>query len=119
MSAAGAQHARFKEQAVREGCVFTFKNGDFHLVFPVAGRDVWPFWSSRSRLVRIQRGHSKYREFEIVDIELSRFMDWLPKMGKDGILIGVNWSGKRLTGSDVEPMDLHAGVQYWIRKLKS
>jgi hypothetical protein len=119
MSVAAAHYAKFKEQAVQEGFVYTFTEAGEYLVFPVGGAEVIPFWSSRSRLEKVSKDHPKYLKYQVKELALADFLRWLPDLGRDGIHIGTNWSGKRLTGYDVEVADLSAGLQYWLDKLKS
>lgn len=114
MTIAAAHYDKFKEQVAAEGVVFTFVESDEYLVFPIHGQEIIPFWSSRSRMAKVQAEHPKYRKFAIKEIPLTEFLEWLPKLGAAGIGIGVNWSGKRLTGYDVAVKDLLAGLQYWL-----
>jgi len=116
MSNAAAAYDRFKEQAVRDGRVFTLKEKGDQLVFRVAGYEVIPFWSSRSRVERVQYVHPNLRAFEIHERTLSDFLALLQKLEADGVRLGANWSGKRLTGYDVEARDVRAGLQYWLDK---
>jgi hypothetical protein len=71
-----------------------------------------PFWSSQSRVERILKSVEAYREFEPVEIKLTDFLErWLPALERDGLRVGVNWSGPRATGYDLEPADLRAAIQ--------
>lgn len=36
---------------------------------------------------------------------------WVPGLTRDGLLVGVNWSGKRAVGHDLEPEELRRNVQ--------
>jgi hypothetical protein len=36
---------------------------------------------------------------------------WVPGLTRDGLLVGVNWSGKRATGYDMEPEELQRNVE--------
>jgi hypothetical protein len=42
---------------------------------------------------------------------------WIPDFIKDGMKIGVNWSGPRAVGYDVDPADVKARVEYEIGQL--
>ena len=75
MSIAAAQAEQFYEQVVRERTVFTFTEDDSFLVFPVGGQEVVPFWSSRTRLDRIQRAHPKYRSYVCEQMSLTSFLE--------------------------------------------
>ena len=48
---------------------------------------------------------------------LDEFIEWFPKLTKEGIFIGTNWSGKRLEGYDVSTQDLQAGIEYWMNRV--
>lgn len=69
MSVAAAQYDQFKRQAVQEGRVFTFTEAGEYLVFPVSEHEVIPFWSSRSRIEKIQGEHPKYAGFAIQQLD--------------------------------------------------
>ena len=117
MSIAAAQASKFYEQAVLEGRVFTFTNAEEYLVFLIRDQDVVPFWSSRSRLESIRKIHPKYTNYSITEVPLSEFLqETLPLLESEGIHIGVNWSGKGLTGYDVSVHDLRRNLGYWIEK---
>ena len=117
MSIAAAQASQFYEQVVKEGRVFTVDDGEGYLVFPVDGTETVPFWSSRSRVVKIQQTHAKYSNWEISEEPLPEFLEkTLPLFEKEGIRIGVNWSGKRLTGYNLSAPDLRRNLQPWIDK---
>lgn len=118
MSIAAAQYSKFREQVARDGRVFTFFD-DGYLVFRVDGKEVIPFWSSRSRLEQIQKRNVKYTAYSIKELPLREFMNWLPKLQKEGVYIGANWSGQRLTGYDVSPNDLISAINYCLDRLKT
>src|SRR5262249_48141309 len=105
MSAAASQYDKFKRQAVQDGKVFTFTNKGEYLVYKVDQREVIPFWSSRTRLEAITKTFPKYRQYDISEMSLHDFIQWLPSLAKESIHIGTNWSGKRLVGYDVAAQD--------------
>ena len=113
VSIAAAQYDRFKRQVVTEGVVYTFTSEDEFLVFPVGGHEVIPFWSSRSRLLRVQTLHPKYLAYQHREMPIEEFIAWLPELGTQGLHVGVNWSGRRLVGYDVSASDLASGLEYW------
>jgi hypothetical protein len=39
-------------------------------------------------------------------------------MKKDGLLVGVNWSGARATGYDIEPSEVRRRVEYELSRVK-
>jgi hypothetical protein len=91
---------------------FTFTDEGNLLVFPVGGSEVVPFWSSRTRLQSIAKAHPKYAARQITEYSLADFEAWLSQFESDGVLIGVNWSGPRLTGYNVAVPDLRAAMQH-------
>jgi hypothetical protein len=117
MSIAAPQYAKFREQVVAEGRVFTFTEGGELLVYPVRGGETVPFWSSRARLEAIQRRLPKYQQWEITELSLAKFWACLAKLEQEGIQVGVNWSGSQLTGYNVPVVQLRAGLTYWLDRL--
>jgi len=74
-----------------------------------------PFWSTLSRVERIIKTVPAYAGLSPVEISLDEFMaKWLPGLEKDGLLIGVNWSGARATGYDLEPARLKKSIEYYL-----
>ena len=70
-----------------------------------------PFWSSRSRAETIVATVPAYAGFDIVEIRLDSFLDkWLPGLDGDGFRVGVNWSGPRATGDDIEPRSVRTAL---------
>lgn len=70
-----------------------------------------PFRSSRERVERVISNVAAYRGFEPFEIDLAAFMSrWLPGLARDGLMVGVNWSGNRATGYDVEPNGVLAAL---------
>ena len=114
MSTAAELYDKFKKQTAQESKVFTFTNEGKDLVYPVRGKEVIPFWSSRRRAATVQKSHEQYRRYEITEMSLDEFIQWLPSLAKQGIHIGTNWSGEHLVGYDVPTHELQAGIEYWM-----
>jgi hypothetical protein len=56
-----------------------------------------------------------YTCFEPYEISWEEFvLKWIPGMSKDGFLVGVNWSGTRAVGYDLEPEQVKKWVEYYI-----
>ncbi|MFL6094271.1 MAG: DUF2750 domain-containing protein [Blastococcus sp.] len=52
-----------------------------------------------------------YASFEVGDLSIEDWRrDWLSGLGSDGIHVGLNWSGPRATGYDVEPSRVAAAL---------
>lgn len=118
MSIAAAQASAFYEQVAKDRLVFTFTDDADYLVFPIQGKEVVPFWSSRSRMDKVQADHPKYSSYSISEIPLTEFLDSvLAQLRDERISVGVNWSGARLAGFDVLPEDVQRNIGYWVDKL--
>jgi len=116
MSIAAAQYSKFMTQVAADGKVFTFtQEGDF-LVYPMKKAEVIPFWSSRQRLLKIQAVLPKYQKFQIEELSIESFLEQLPNLEKEKVRIGVNWSGKNLTGYDVSIEAVKAALDYVLKK---
>ncbi len=77
-----------------------------------SGKRAMPFWSSESRALTAIRRVGAYKEFVPVRIEWDSFCSrWLPGLLQDKILAGINWSGSRGTGYDVDPRELQENVE--------
>lgn len=66
-------------------------------------------WSLRSRAQKIIDTVPAYAEFEPQEIPLDVFRDrWLTGLARDGLRLGINWSGARATGYDLTPAEATA-----------
>jgi hypothetical protein len=60
-----------------------------------------PFWSSQRRAERIVETVPAYAGMSIVEVPVDDFRErWLPGLARDGIRVGLNWTGVRATGFD-------------------
>lgn len=102
MSASAAQSAAFFAEAVAGGEVFGIKDkGGFPAPKNGSGDRAMPFWSKQSRAEKVCASVPAYDGFEVVALSLTEWRDrWLPGLAKDGLRVGVNWSGPRATGYD-------------------
>ncbi|HUE69252.1 MAG TPA: DUF2750 domain-containing protein [Pirellulaceae bacterium] len=117
MSAAAMHASAVYEQVAKDGRVFTFLSDDSYLVFPVYGTEVVSFWSSRSRMEKIQSTHPHFSAYTIAEYSLSEFLEkTLFQLEEQSISVGVNWSGKRLTGYDVSVADLRRNIGHWLSR---
>ena len=113
MSQSAAQAAAFYRDITKAMAVWTIRDdGGYPAPMNASGRRAQPFWSSRARAERVVSKVDAYRGFSIVEIPWDEFRDrWIPDLERDGFLVGVNWSGPRATGYDVEPADVLANVR--------
>jgi hypothetical protein len=110
MSVAALQYSKFCSEVAETGRAFTFLEDSSFLVYPVNGTEVVPFWSSRTRLVRISKAHPKYARYQICEFPMENLLSSMTQLQSEGILVGVNWSGPKLTGFNVSVPDLRAAL---------
>ena len=108
MSVAAAQAEAFYREFLADDVVFTVRDeGGYPAPLNGNGQRAQPFWSKRSRAQRIVDTVPDYAVFEVVEIDGKRWCErWLPGLEKDGIHVGLNWSGERATGYDLPPADV-------------
>ena len=117
MSNAASQATDFYEKAAKHGKVYTITDADSFLVFLINGKEVVPFWTSRSRIEKVKVNHPKYVKYVIDEIRLEKFLEkTLEQFEEEKIHIGLNWSGARLIGYDVSVADLKKNLGYWLNK---
>lgn len=104
MSVSAAQADAFYMEVLREGCVWAIRDsGGFPAPQTPDGRAA-PFWSLRSRAIKVIQSVEAYAGFEAVELPLDEWrVRWLPGLAGDGLLVGLNWSGPGATGYDIPP----------------
>lgn len=115
MGQSASQAGAFYKQVAEIGKLWTCKDDD-GIPAPLKsnGRRSMPFWSSISRIEKIIKTVPAYSDFEPHELTWQSFKeDWVPGLKKDGLLIGVNWSGKNATGYDLEPEDVVNNTEYY------
>ena len=118
MSNSATQARSFYEDVSKIGKVWTIRD-DNGIPAPEgdAGIRAMPFWSSLSRVEKIIESVPAYKEFEPIELELEVFKrKWLIGLKKDGLNVGVNWSGVRATGYDVKPEEALENIEYYESK---
>lgn len=117
MSTSAAQASKFYEQVVKDGQVYTFLDRGSYLVYPVSGTEVIPFWSSRTRLEKIQSTLPKYSGYEIDEESFETFFTkTLGELEVAQIHFGINWSGSRLKGYNISAQELRKNLEFWLGK---
>ena len=103
MSTSAAQSAAFFAEVVAGREVFGIKDdGGFPAPKNGSGDRAMPFWSKRSRAEKVCASVPAYEGFQIVALLLTEWRErWLPGLAKDGLRVGINWSGTRATGYDL------------------
>ena len=73
------------------------------------GRRAMPFWSRESRAQRVLDTVPAYSGCRPRAIPVAEWTErWLPGLERDGLLVGINWSGRSATGYDLTPAEVSA-----------
>lgn len=112
MSTSAAQAAAFYDEALRGGSVWTIRDGaGYPAPLNPEGERAQPFRSLRSRAERVVAEVPAYAGFVVEELPLERFRErWLTGLERDGIRVGLNWSGTRATGYDVAAVDVERNL---------
>lgn len=110
MSQYGAQADAFFREVVRHRVVWTLRDdGGFPAPRNQDGQRAMPFWSSKARVERLIRGAAQFHGFVADCVPLEEWRErWLVGLERDRLLVGLNWTGQRGTGFDVEPSSVRA-----------
>ena len=83
------------------------------VTWPLADdRHACPVWSSRRRIVAMLEGPLARPGLVISRHSWDEFRDEItPRLAADGLLVGLNWSGPRARGYNLEPSDAIARVE--------
>jgi uncharacterized protein DUF2750 len=113
MSQAASQAAAFYREVASGGSVWTIRDaGGVPAPLGTGGCRSMPFWSSEARVAAVIRNVPAYADFSAEQLGWTTFRDrWLPGLERDGILVGVNWTGSRATGFDVEPQVVRQAIE--------
>jgi hypothetical protein len=108
MAISAAQANSFYEEIFQTGEVWTIRDDDgFPAPENADGQRAMPFWSLRSRAEKVIAAVDAYSGFVPESIPLDVWRErWLAGLDKDGIHVGLNWSGVRATGFDLPATDV-------------
>jgi hypothetical protein len=120
MTQSASQAAAFYRDVARTGRVWTLEDeGGYPAPMTQEGRRSMPFWSSLARAKKIVKTVPAYFGFTPVEVSWEQFKNrWLTGLKSEGQLVGVNWSGARAIGYDVEPDQLLRNIEYYLQKRK-
>jgi hypothetical protein len=110
MTQSASQAAAWRRDVQAQQALWTVED-DSGIPAPLnsEGKRVMPFWSSGSRVEKIIASVPAYADFRPLRLSLDEFKSqWLDGLERDGLLVGINWSGAGATGYDVEPSDVRA-----------
>lgn len=113
MSQAASQAWAFYRDVAKSRVVWTiYDAGGYPAPVGDGGKRAQPFWSTRSRVERIIKIVPAYAGFTPEEISWETFCAvWVPELTSDGTLVGVNWSGNRAVGYDMEPERVKRNVE--------
>lgn len=110
---------KFYQEVATSDSIWTIEDDD-GIPAPVnaSGERAMPFWSTEERANTIITTVPAYANFRAKRISCRDFLSrWIRGLEKDGLLVGINWSGQRASGYDIQPSDLKANIEYEINKL--
>ena len=111
MTVSAAQADAFYKEVLAHGEVWGIRDVDGFPAPRSDGRRAMPFWSSRSRAQRVIDSVEAYQSFKVVSLPLEQWRTrWLPGLKRDGVDVGLNWSGARATGYDLDPDDVESNL---------
>jgi hypothetical protein len=111
MSVSAAQADAFYREVLEHSTVWGVRDADGYPAPETPEGRAMPFWSLRSRAERIVAKVPAYAGFEVVGLPLEEWRAlWLPGLQRDGVRVGLNWSGKRATGFDLSAEDIERNL---------
>ncbi|MFC5530758.1 DUF2750 domain-containing protein [Cohnella yongneupensis] len=118
MSQSAAQWSAFVYESIKNRIVWTiYDSGGIPCPINFDGKRAMPFWSSINRVEKIINNIDTYKGFKPREINLEDFIEkWLEGLQKDNLLVGVNWTGSRAIGFDLEPEKVKARLNYELSK---
>lgn len=116
MSQSASQASAFYKEVADNRKVWTIRDsGGFPAPKNFDGKRTQPFWSSLARAQKIIKTVPAFVGFEPFEISWAEFaLQWVPGLERDGLLVGVNWSGGNATGYDIEPSKVKDYVESYI-----
>lgn len=113
MSAA-AQVSAFCRDVVRSREIWSiqFEDGSYLKWVNPDGTEVFPIWSTESRVKRVLKLGEEFKGGKAVSFAYEEFLtEWLPKFKREGIGLGPNWAGENLSGWSFEAQELISRVK--------
>ena len=112
MSVVAAHADAFYREVLEGQRVYTVRDEDgFPAPKAASGVRSMPFWSKASRAQKVIDQVDAYRAMSIAEFSLNEWKSrWLPGLERDGLLVGINWSGTNAAGYDLSPSDVLANL---------
>lgn len=113
MSQSASQAQAFYQEVALNQKLWTVRDAEgYPAPKTSSGQRSQPFWSSPSRVRKIIKTVPAYSGFVPEEITWQDFKDsWVPSLESDRILVGVNWSGPRAVGYDMEPSSVRDTIE--------
>ena len=121
MSPSASQAAVFYRDVARHRKLWAIRDErGFPAPETSSGKRAQPFWSSLSRVKIIIKKVPAYASYEPYEVSWKDFKrQWARELAKDDRLVGVNWSGPKAVGFDMEPKVVCSAVQWAIDNARS
>ncbi|EGR1312237.1 TPA: DUF2750 domain-containing protein [Vibrio vulnificus] len=118
MTTSALKATAFYKEVAKNRVIWTCRDAKgFPAPFNSDGLRAMPFWSSLSRVQNSIVSSIAYESFEPIEISWETFVEkWAVGLARDGLLVGVNWSGENSSGYDLKPAELVANVEYYLQK---
>jgi hypothetical protein len=66
------------------------------------------------KIIKTVPAYAGFEPYEISWVDFAA--KWIPGLERDDHRIGVNWSGSRAVGYDLEPKSVKASVEFFMHK---
>lgn len=100
--------------------VWTLRDADGVPTATGANGTAMPFWSTLCRVEQIIANVPAYSGFEPIELSWETFRDrWLSGLERDGLLVGINWTGPRALGYDLTPEEVLTKIEYELARHRS
>jgi hypothetical protein len=111
-SPSAANAAAFYRQVIETGTVWMLWSEKGGPTARTAGGDhAVPFWSSKSRAERVVATVPSYAGYTVRHESLARWREqWLPDLDREGLRVGLNWSGAKAVGYDLDPISVEESL---------
>jgi hypothetical protein len=118
MSQASSQAWAFYRNVAKNRTLWTIIDaGGYPCPLTSSGKRAQPFWSSLSRVKLIIKNVPAYAGFQPEEISWEYFCeDVVPGLKEADLLAGVNWSGSRAVGYDMDAERLRQCVEAIIEQ---
>ena len=111
-----SQVSSFCKDVVKSEVIWVLQfNGDTYVNWVNEdGSEVFPVWSSESRVKKVIKLVDVFLDGKAFAITLDDFtQNWIPKFEKDKVSLGPNWVGENLSGTTFSPASfLHRIERY-------